>query len=1239
MKKITLLICTFLSLAVLVPGISTLKAEPIGKNAARYTARAFMLAKGKQLSASKPSQMKASGYTTAGDESEQPYYYVFNAGDDGGYVIVSGDDRVEPILGYVDRGTFDPENIPENMRSWLQLYADQIKFIIDNDIQPGDPRIQKRNKVQATKHSIPELMMSRWNQGNPYNLTCPQYYKEDGTRALPASGCAATAMAQVINFYKYPDKTAAQIPSHSNTYTLSNGTKKTVTARAVPKNTKIDWENMRDTYSCGSDHEHDRPDTAVANLMLYCGQSLKMGWGGSSGADTSRSRDALVNYFGFDARAFWAERPNYTIDEWANMLYDELEAGYPVLYRGHSSGGGHAFVIDGFDGDNLFHVNWGWGGGSNGWFLISILNPGDTSGIGASSSSDGYSMTQGGCFNLRTPDTPRESYLTISDVSITSTSIRAKFTNKTGVKGTFHTGIVMLDENGGLALVGSKQTISGIADGNAQFKTFPIAGKLPAGTYKLSPASKPSKSETWRAKFNMHNEYIEAVVDSLGNTDIHFPYPTYEDISIDTITFPGTRIVGKEQEVKVTFRNNGKEYFKTVYFLASKTQTKVYTKSKSMVSVRSGETVDVSYFFKPEETGTYNLWFCTDEKGSNVVGQGTMDIITEAEAVQANLSITSFDIKNLVNEAAVGKRLIGQAKIKNNGSQPYNASVKLQIWSQKVGSSTAYSGSTRSFPVDIAPGKTGVVDFEFDGLSEGYYYRIKAMYSNQDGTLGGGGIWDHRWEMKPGILIWKADGSVDGKAYSASMNAGTTTVGFFANCNKITRLTLNRNNRNVIYAFAPDMTLPKTNNTFNAVIGNHADRIDLVNDQAYYIPISFDADSASFTYTFPETEDGTGWHAFTMPFASDSLLLDSVPVALTDSLNHFWIYEFGAEGNSGEPIFKPATELRGGTPYIIAGDSTMAGRSLVFHALRVPFFKTGSDKMLVTSPSFKFHGNTLQPKLKECFVLNEEGTAFEYTTTIKTLNAMEPYFTTNIADTLAPASIILPDVPVRPVQEVTLDEMASEPVISGTYDVLTLKRSFEAGLNTICLPFRVDDIAAVFGEGAAAYEFYGLTGHEIDFGKTESLAAGVPYLIVLPEAIADDIVLSNVTIDEESIEAGFIEKYGISFRGTYQPQEMDNGQWIMGDKLLNVFNVAADATLAANSEVGGFRAFLCLPDSEEGYTIRLWDDATAIRAIANGQWTGDDETYDLSGRKVANGNRLNGKSKGIFITNGKKVLK
>ena len=245
------------------------------------------------------------------------------------------------------------------------------------------------------------------------------------------------------------------------------------------------------------------------------------------------------------------------------------------------------------------------------------------------------------------------------------------------------------------------------------------------------------------------------------------------------------------------------------------------------------------------------------------------------------------------------------------------------------------------------------------------------------------------------------------------MSTGTTNVGFYADCNKITRLSLNRGNSNVIYAFAPGMDLPKVNDEFNAVVGSHADHIDLVNDKAYYIPISFDADSASFTYTFPETENGTKWHAFTMPFKPDSIYIDDQLVELNDSLTHFWIYEFTAEGSNGEAIFRPALELRSGTPYIIAADSTMAGRSIVFRSIgSVPFFKTGSDKMLVTSPSFKFHGNTLAPKLKGIYVLNEDGTAFEYTSVMKTLEAMAPFFTTTLDESTAPTSIVLPDIPV-----------------------------------------------------------------------------------------------------------------------------------------------------------------------------------------------------------------------------------
>ena len=1014
MKRITLSLLTLLL-------VSTLKAETVSKQAALFTAQSYMIAKGKTLpSDASPvqngSRKKAQASDSSSSEAENwdDALYIFNASNDGGYVIVSGDDRVEPILGYVDHGSFDPDNIPDNMRAWLQGCADDIRYIVDNNISPDSPILKKRNKISRTKHSIPELLTTRWNQGHPYNLTCPKYYKGDGTQAYPASGCVATAMAQVVNHYKFPEKTKAIIPAHSNKYKLDDGTEKTVTVRAVPRNTPIYWEEMRDTYSCNDQHVHDAADTAVANLVLYCGQAVKMGWGASSGASTSRSRDVFVNYFGYDDCAYWGGRGDYYIDEWFDMLYDELDAGYPVLYAGHSSGGGHAFVLDGFDGDNLFHVNWGWGGGSNGWFLVSILNPGDNSGIGASSSSDGYSMSQGALFNLRLPDNVKaDTYLNIKDVAIINgSSVKATFENKTGTTGNYTTGIVMLEEDGSYTLVGTRQSITSMANDASQTKTFPLKKKLPEGTYKLSPASKLTRSEVWRPKYDMRDEYIEAVVgpDSIPVLSIKL---AVHDVSIDTIVFPGTRIVGQEQEVKVTFRNNADEYYETVYLFASKTQDKVYTESKSKVAIRRGETLDVSYFFKPEETGTYNLWLCTDDKGNNVVGEGTVEIIDEADAIKANLSI-SYTISNLVNGIAYGKRLMGKAVIRNNGSQDFHGSFKLQIWSQQLGSSTAWSGSSRSYSVDIPIGKTASVEFDYENLNEGYYYRFKAMYSNQEGTLTSGGIWDHKWEMQAGLLTWKNDGTVAAKPYSASVSTLSTICGVYADCSgKISRMSANRN-PNTIYAFAPDMYIPANLDTTNVVSGGHARHIRLYSGNPYYLPKTFEADSASFTYTFPETETGTGWHTFTMPFKVDSIFVDSIPALLGDSTNHFWIYEFAAQGDNGEVIFAPATELRGGTPYIIAADSTMAGRSIVFRSLNAPFFKSGSDKMIVSSPDYKFYGSTYSPKLKDCYILNAEGTAFEYVTTTKTLPALTSYFITDLPEELRLPSIVLPEVPTVP---------------------------------------------------------------------------------------------------------------------------------------------------------------------------------------------------------------------------------
>ena len=982
-------------------------AEPVGRQTALYTAQSYMMSKGKHINtAQKP--FRAARKTASAQTEEEAYYYVFNAGNNDGYVIVSGDDRVEPILGYVEQGSFDPDQIPDNMRAWLEGYEEEIKYVIDNDLKPSSPALRRRSKVINTKHSIPEILTTRWNQGMPYNLTIEKYYKEDGSQARPATGCIATAWAQVINFHRYPDQIKVEIPEFSKTYTLKDGTKKTVTFPKVPRGAKIDWDNMQDTYNCNESHAHTPADTAVANLMRYCGQAVKMSYGASSGANW-KAPD-VIKYFGFDASGHRVGRDECSIDEWQDLIYNEIAAGYPVPFSGSKLSGGHAFVLDGFDGEQLFHVNWGWGGGSNGWFLIGVLNSHDNSGIGAASGSGGYARGQAAVIGLRRPsDNKQDTHLTISDVVVTSTAVKATFKNETGATGRYHVGLMKLDEDGGFSLVGNQQSITGMADGVSQSKSFLVSKKLTEGTYRLTPASKLQTSDNWKPLYNMRDNYIEAVVDAEGKPTLRIVTPVY-NISIDTITFPGTRIVGNEQEIVVKFRNNADEYYKDVYLFASKTNTKVYTENLARVAVRKGESAEFSFYYTPEETGTYNLWFCSDKNGKNVIGQGAMEVITEAEATKASLSI-SYSVVNGANNIAYGKQLYAKATIRNNGTSDYNGGVKIQLWKQKVGESKATSSSTSMYNVEIPRGKAVVVDVFFDNLSSDIIAHLKAMYSNQEGTLSGGGIFDYKCQMSDGVLNWKTDGTVTGKAYSTSMSTATNICGVLANCTgRINRMTPNRSNPNVIYAFAEGMIVPANLDTCNAVSGKQAKHIRMVNDKPFFIPVSFKADSASFTYTFPKEEKGTGWHALTLPFKADSVYVDSIPVALDDCLKHFWIYEFSAQGANGEVIFSPATELRASTPYIIAADSTMAGRSIEFRGVDVPFYKSGTDKMVISSPAYLFHGLTYFTSVNNCYVLNEEGTAFQYTTAKKSLTPLTSYFTTNLSEEERPESIVLPDL-------------------------------------------------------------------------------------------------------------------------------------------------------------------------------------------------------------------------------------
>ncbi len=343
-------------------------------------------------------------------------YYVFNVNDNDGFVIVSGSDLTPEIIGYADEGTFDSKNIPDNMRAWLQGYADQIEWLEETQSTQGAQSGKRSQRSHAVKASISPLMTTLWDQNAPYYYACPQVGKD-----YCVTGCVATAIAQVLydqhKRFGFPVGTTKEIPG----YTTSGS----VVVSACPTIASFYWENMQDTYT-GKEDKEDVNAQAVAKLMRYCGTAVKMIYRTStSSAFLEDAPSMLKEYFGYESNLQHLNRVNYTASEWEDLIYGELEAGCPVMIGAQSTGGGHAFVCDGCGEDGYYHINWGWGGKANGYFLLQVLNPND-SGTGGSSTYDGFTMNQEIVIGLRAAAAEEEPRLTISNLTYTGTSTVAK---------------------------------------------------------------------------------------------------------------------------------------------------------------------------------------------------------------------------------------------------------------------------------------------------------------------------------------------------------------------------------------------------------------------------------------------------------------------------------------------------------------------------------------------------------------------------------------------------------------------------------------------------------------------------------------------------------------------------------------------------------------------------------------------------------------------------------------------
>lgn len=389
-------------------------ANPISREQALQNARDFFAAKGKVL----PERSFRHTPVKNGVLTVEANYFVFNVGDDQGFVIAAGDDCVPAILGYADRGTFAGDSLPANVKWWLDGYSDAI-----GRLQASGQQAPRRAPTHA---AIPALLTCQWNQDYPYNMYCPQFFD---TGETCVTGCVATAMAQIMYYHRVRSVRSVQadIPGYTCSTNWENYGKMTV--QGIPKNSPIDWNDMTDTYDNAST---DAAKRAVANLMKYCGVSVKMDYSPSaSGAVSQHVATALKNYFGYDAGTHYVWRSSYSDDAWDELIYNELANGRPVLYNGQGSEGGHAFVCDGYDGDGYYHINWGWGGYCDANFRLSDLTP---PGSGIGSDGGGFNDKQGAIIGAK-PDgnlSPDDSPMFFSDAAVKAICVGKWDTNGDG---------------------------------------------------------------------------------------------------------------------------------------------------------------------------------------------------------------------------------------------------------------------------------------------------------------------------------------------------------------------------------------------------------------------------------------------------------------------------------------------------------------------------------------------------------------------------------------------------------------------------------------------------------------------------------------------------------------------------------------------------------------------------------------------------------------------------------------
>lgn len=610
-------------------------AKPVTEQQARTIAGNFMLGKALQTV-----EAQAAQHGARRSKAAAPAYYVFNTTASQGYVIVSGDDRTPQVLGYTDSGAFDPDNVHPALQELLDSYAAQISAL-DFGAEPAI-------NVDCYNEVLP-LVKTFWNQNAPYNGMMPFY----GSNQCPA-GYITTAVAQVMNYHQWPDTTSQAMSSY-----LSGPGQ--VSMESLPVD-GFDWSLMREMHTPTT---ASQANSAVAKLFRYCAHAIKFAvlTNGSSSIGMPTAQ-GLINYFKYSPAMRIVNRDAFTQAEWNALLIDELRAKRPVIYSG-TANTPTAFVVDGYDGAGRFHVNWGYGGTSNGYYHLNLLNPS----VKPNSTTDagfGYILNQSMLIGIE-PDRGQttgsaalytmEFYAEQTEVTRETSAdnfaykIRVEVRSLNPIVNTFDFGMGLYS-NGQLIRVSqlsSNRTINPTGGFSGSINAT-IGANSTSGSFELRPVYRISGTSEWLPTDGAGANYFELTINGNTLNINHIGKKGTPGYQVNSWRHSGDyTMAGMDITYYASITNTGTTHHTPIYVHLDGSTTAL---TQSVAAMAPGETAEVPFrFFMPSQ-GSHKIRLSLNADGSDpfaehsIYSQPTSPITVSASIHINNMANSSQKIVN-----------------------------------------------------------------------------------------------------------------------------------------------------------------------------------------------------------------------------------------------------------------------------------------------------------------------------------------------------------------------------------------------------------------------------------------------------------------------------------------------------------------------------------------------------------------------------------------------------------------